>query len=84
MAGTEQFGIRATYSGGDGAVLAPYNDNVKYAYSASENTPAVLAVDLNGNDVSTMYSIYYLANISGNTEQSEYSTYITFTITGNF
>jgi len=84
LAGTEQFGIRSTATGGDGYVSSPYDDSIYYAYAATSSTPDVLASDDNGDDIPTDYYIYYLANIEELTEYSEYNTQITYTITSNF
>ena len=84
LAGTEQFGIRATADGGDGYVVSPYDDSVYYAYAATSSTADNLAQDDDGDDISTDYYIYYLSNIEQITEYSEYTTDITYTITSNF
>lgn len=84
LAGIEQFGIRASASGGNGAVLSPYNDPVLYAYAASAEYSDDLAGDIDGNDIPTQYSIYYLSSVSEDTKASEYSTNIIFIVVSNF
>jgi hypothetical protein len=80
-AGTEQFGLRLTASGGSGAVASPYNTS-NYAYDAiSSDTIATLGT---GDGVQTIYSAYYLASIAALTEAGNYSTVIQYTITANF
>jgi hypothetical protein len=80
-AGTEQFGLRMSASGGTGAVVAPYAaagfafdsaafpDQIASASSASSNTT---------------YSARYLANIAANTEAGAYSASVTYVATANF
>ena len=84
LAGTEQFGIRATSYGGDGYVESPYDDSLYYAYAATDSSTDILAEDDNGDDISTDYYIYYVANIGEVTEYSQYSTQVTYTIVSNF
>ncbi len=83
-AGTEQFGIRVSSSGGNGNPIYPYDDSVLYAFNATITAPDAIAEDYDGDDIPTEYSIYYLSNISGGTEVSDYSTNITYIVTSNF
>ncbi|MBW6441629.1 hypothetical protein K0B04_01830, partial [Patescibacteria group bacterium] len=82
--GTEQFGLRATASGGNGSVLEPYNHGIYYAYSADTYTPKGLATDPDGDDIATTYSLFYVGNISALTKGSQYTTDLTFIIVSNF
>ena len=84
IAGSEQFGIRVSSSGGNGGAFYPYNDSVLYAYYASSSTADDIAGDLDGDDIPTEFPIYYLSNISGGTEVSDYSTNLTFIVVSNF
>lgn len=83
-AGAEQFGIRLSSSGGNGAPLYPYDDSILYAFNATQTTPDAIAMDPDGDDIPTEYSIYYLSNISRSTEVSEYSTNLTYIVASNF
>src|SRR3989338_8740480 len=83
----EQFGLRITASGGDGAVDTNYDDTPanSYFYGANATTSDEIATDANGDDVSTTYSLYYAANIATTTEaHSDYQAALTYVITGNF
>jgi hypothetical protein len=82
--GVEQFGIRVTASEGNGTAAAPYNHATNYAFGATDSTPDVLATNLGGDDVATIYSIRYMANIYGITEIGTYSTELTYLIVSNF
>lgn len=80
--GTEQFGLRMTATGGNGAVSAPYAaagfalDTVAF--------PDQVASDPDGDDVSTTYSARYIANIRGATEAGSYSATLTYVATATF
>lgn len=80
--GSEQFGLRATASGGDGAVSAPYAASGFALDTAA--FPDELAVDSNGDDVSTTYSLRYLANIGSNTDAGVYNATLIYVIVANF
>lgn len=80
--GTEQFGLRATASGGDGSVSVPYAA-AGFAFCTS-SFPDEIASDANGNDVSTTYSLRYIANITSNTDAGAYSATLTYVIVANF
>lgn len=85
-AGTEQFGIYATKSGGvNGTITARYSDNAtpKFAYNATSSTTDTLASGSSATATET-YSLHYIANISATTEAGSYSTNITYVGTGNF
>jgi len=79
--GTEQFGIRATATGGSGIVSAPYA-----AAGFALDTmafPDELATAV-GSSLSTTYSMRYVANISATTEAASYTSTLTYTSTANF
>lgn len=79
--GTEQFGLRATATGGSGTVTAPYA-----ASGFAFNTGALPSQVASATGVSnnTTYSMRYLANITANTEAGAYSATLTYTATPNF
>ena len=80
--GTEQFGMRITATGGDGAVSAPYNTaNFAYAADISTTDEVATASAATGD---TTYSARYVANIASNTEAGSYSTALTYVATANF
>ncbi len=80
-AGSEQFGIRATATGGSGAVSAPYAAS-GFAFDTAAFPDEVAAST--GPSADTTYSVRYLANISSNTEAGAYTSTITYTATANF
>jgi len=83
--GTEQFGIRLTASGGDGAPVSPYNSAVNNYTLVVADFPDVIASDANGDDVSTEYSVFYAANIAATTEaHTDYTSALFYIATGNF
>ncbi|MCA9397896.1 hypothetical protein KC573_03625, partial [candidate division WWE3 bacterium] len=79
--GTEQFGIRLTALGGSGIVSSPYN-SPNYAFDVA-NFPDTIA-SASGATANTVYSVYYLANISSTTEAGIYTTSLTYVVTGSF
>ena len=79
---SEQFGLRATATGGSGAVLAPYAAS-GYAYTGTTATAAPFA-SASVATVLTTYSVRYLANIATTTEAGSYTTAHTYVMTGNF
>ncbi len=81
-AGSEQFGLRMTASGGNGAVSSPYAA-AGFALDTG-NFPDQVASDADGDDVSTTYSVRYLGNITANTEAGSYSAVLTYVITASF
>jgi hypothetical protein len=78
---TEQFGLRATATGGTGAVSAPYAA-AGFAY-ATTSFPSTLATAA-GATTNTTYSIRYLANIAANTEAGVYTAAVRYVATANF
>jgi hypothetical protein len=79
--GTEQFGLRASSTGGIGTVSAPYAA-AGFAYATS-SFPSVLAT-ATGASANTTYSLRYLANISANTEAGVYTAAVRYIATANF
>ena len=79
--GSEQFGLKISASGGNGAVSAPY-DTANYAYAATSTTD--VTASCTGTTANTTYSITYIANIASNTEAGSYSTELTYVATANF
>ena len=82
LAGTEQFGLRATASGGNGSVSAPYAA-AGFALDTAA-FPDEIASDADGDDVSTTYSIRYLANIANITEAGSYTATLTYVVSATF
>jgi hypothetical protein len=83
-AGTEQFGIRATASGGTGSTVAsPYSFSTSYGYSATATTSATLATG-SGATNTTTYSLRYVTNISATTEAGTYAANIVYVATANY
>ncbi len=82
--GTEQFGIRATESGGAGtAVSSPYSFSTSYGYNSTATTSSVLATGSGSTPTST-YSVRYLANIAAVTEAGTYAANVVYVATANF
>lgn len=84
-AGTEQFGLRMTASGGSGTVDTNYDNNPadSYMFGATSSTADDVA-SASGSSADTTYSCYYLANIAANTEAGSYSTDLTYIATAQF
>lgn len=83
-AGTEQFGIRATASGGTGSTIdATFNGGSTYGYDATATTSATFATG-SGATNTTTYSLRYLANIAGTTEAGTYAASLVYVATANF
>ena len=83
-AGTEQFGLRMTASGGNGVVTSPYNHATQYAYAGTAVSASQVASDPDGDNVETVYSARYLGNITGATEAGNYTASLTYVITAGF
>ncbi len=81
-AGSEQFGLRMSASGGNGSVTAPYAASGFACDTGS--FPDQVASDVDGDDVTTTYSVRYLGNISATTEAGSYSATLTYVITAGF
>lgn len=84
-AGTEQFGIRMTATGGSGTVDSDYDNSPADSYFFGANATTVDDVaSSTGATADTTYSCYYLANIASNTEAGSYSTDLTYVATAQF
>lgn len=81
-AGSSQFGIRVSASGGSGSVTSPYGTS-NYAYAADAVTTDEVAAST-APSAATTYSVYYGANISSATVPGAYSTTLTYTISANY
>lgn len=79
----EQFGIRATASGGSGTVTAPYAAS-GFAYDATATTSSQIASASTGDSATTTYSIRYMTNISPTTEAGTYNANLVYVVTANF
>ncbi len=80
--GQEQFGMRLVSSGGDGAVISPYN-TANYAYSGT-SSPSLVAQASSGTSATSTFSFYYGANVSNQTVPGTYATQLNFIVTANF
>lgn len=82
--GSEQFGIRATASGGTGSVASPYNGSAgNYGFSTTPTVPVSFAT-ASGVSATTTYSVNYAANISTSTEAGPYTATLTYIATATF
>lgn len=79
--GTEQFGLRMTATGGNGAVAAPYSA-AGFAFDSAA-FPDVVATSTSSS-ANTTYSVRYIANITANTEAGNYASTVTYSATANF
>jgi hypothetical protein len=83
-AGTEQFGIRLTFSSGTGgSVTSPYNGSSNFYAFDTANFPDQIASG-SGDGTTDTYSVFYAANISNQTEAGNYTAVITYIATGTF
>jgi hypothetical protein len=83
-AGTEQFGIRATKSGGSGATIdATYSGGSTYGYDGTATTTSAFSVGTSPTNTET-YSLRYLANISALTEAGTYAASLEYVATANY
>lgn len=80
-AGTEQFGVRFTASGGSGTVAVPYAAS-GFAFDSGAFPDTVASAS--GASANTTYSARYLANITSNTEAGSYTATLTYVATANF
>ncbi len=82
--GNEQFGLRATESGGVGtAVSSPYAFTTSYAYNSTATTSSILATG-SGSTPTATYSVRYLANVGAVTEAGTYAANLVYIATANF
>lgn len=80
-AGTEQFGLRMTASGGSGAVTAPYAA-AGFALDTAAFPDQVASAS--GTSANTTYSVRYVGNITASTEAGAYTSTLTYVATANF
>ena len=81
-AGTPQFGLRATATGGSGTVTVPYAA-AGFAYAGTAGATSQIAASTVAT-VATTYSVRYLANISTIIPAGAYSATLTYVATANF
>lgn len=82
--GSEQFGFRATESGGVGVtVSSPYSSATSYGYGATATTSATLATGSGATTLSTL-SLRYVTNIAAITEAGTYAANLIYVATANF
>lgn len=82
--GVEQFGFRATESGGVGvSVVSPFASASSYGYSATASTSAVVATGSGSTPTST-FSLRYVTNIGAVTEAGTYTASLVYVATANF
>ena len=83
-AGSEQFGIYATKSGGvNGTIATPFATASSFGYNATATTSATFASGSSATAVET-YSLHYIANIATLTEAGTYSANLLYVGTANF
>lgn len=80
-AGTEQFGLRMTASGGSGTVTAPYAA-AGFAFDTAAFPDQVASAT--GASANTTYSVRYVGNITSSTEAGAYTSTLTYLATANF
>ncbi|HEX9503768.1 MAG TPA: hypothetical protein VF974_05630 [Patescibacteria group bacterium] len=81
-AGTAQFGLNATVSGGIGTVSSPYN-GANYAYAATSSTSSAVG-SASGSSATSTYSVTYICNIAAQTPAGSYTASLTYIGTANF
>ena len=82
--GVEQFGFRATESGGVGVTLSsPFSSATSYGYNATASTSATLATGSGSTPTST-FSLRYVTNIGAVTEAGTYTASLIYVATANF
>lgn len=82
--GNEQFGLRATETGGVGtAVVSPYLFGTSYGYAATATTSSILGTG-SGSTPTATYSVRYLANVGAVTEAGTYAANLIYVATANF
>lgn len=83
-AGSEQFGIYATKSGGtNGFISTPYATASSFGYNGTATTAATFSLGTSATATET-YSLHYLANIAAITEAGTYASSLTYVTTANF
>jgi hypothetical protein len=82
--GIEQFGMRATESGGTGVtVSSPFAFPTSYGYYATATTSTAVAVGTGSTPTST-FSVRYVTNINAVTEAGTYTANLVYVATANF
>jgi hypothetical protein len=82
--GTEQFGIRATSTGGTGATIDPtYAALTSYGFDSTATTSASFAIGSGATNITT-FGLRYVANIAGLTEAGTYVANLVFVATANY
>jgi hypothetical protein len=82
--GIEQFGIRATSTGGSGAAVDPtYGALTSYGYDATATSSAIFATG-SGATNTTTFGLRYVANIATLTEAGTYTSNVVFVATANY
>lgn len=82
--GTEQFGIRATKSGGVNGTIDPtFAGASSFGYDATATSSVTFASGSSSTATET-YSLRYLANIAATTEAGTYTAALTYVATANF
>lgn len=82
--GTEQFGIRASSTGGTGATIDPtFIFATSYGFSATATTSETFATGSSATTLTT-YHLRYVANVSGVTEAGTYVASLVYVATANF
>ena len=80
-AGTEQFGMRLAVNSGSGSATSPYA-SANWALDTAAFPDQVASGT--GDDVTTVYGVRYIGNITTATEAGNYSATLTYTITATF
>jgi hypothetical protein len=84
-AGSEQFGIYATKSGGlNGVIDSTFVTPSSFGFDSTATTSAVFATGSSPTGTNEVYSLHYLANISALTEAGVYSTNLVYVATSNY
>ncbi len=82
--GNEQFGIKATVSGGSNRTIAnPYVHGSNFGYDGTATVADTFASGSSATTTTT-YSLIYIANIENITEAGSYTASLIYVATGNF
>ena len=83
-AGTEQYGIRITVTGGIGAVDTVYDDTPTDSFAlVTGDFPDTIGT-AGGASADSTFEVHYLGNIASNTEAGSYTSTLTYTATATF
>lgn len=84
-AGSEQFGIYATKTGGvNGIIDSTFATPSSFGYDATATTSTMFATGANPTGTDEIYSLHYIANIAVLTEAGVYSTGLVYVGTSNY